>query len=257
MSDLTAAYEVLRAKVGGHGYPLVFATVSGAHLYGFPSADSDYDLRGIHLLPLVELVGLDSAPETIESTSVERGLEVDLVTHDLKKFVSLMLRNNGYVLEQLYSPFVVSTTPVHDELKKLGSGCITKNHARHYQGFASSQWSLFRKETPPRVKPLLYVLRVLLTGTWLMRTGRIEANLQVLNQEFNLSYVGDLISRKQEGCEQERLNGDEIDFFQGEFDRLSGSLEDAYIKSSLRDEPSSRDALDRLLIRTRLATIEP
>ena len=27
-------------------YPLLFATVSGAHLYGFPSPDSDFDLRG-------------------------------------------------------------------------------------------------------------------------------------------------------------------------------------------------------------------
>lgn len=26
--------------------PLVFATISGAHLYGFPSPDSDFDSRG-------------------------------------------------------------------------------------------------------------------------------------------------------------------------------------------------------------------
>jgi hypothetical protein len=32
-------------------YPLLFATVSGAHLYGFPSPDSDWDLRGVHVLP--------------------------------------------------------------------------------------------------------------------------------------------------------------------------------------------------------------
>jgi hypothetical protein len=32
-------------------HPLVFATVSGAHLYGFPSPDSDWDLRGVHVLP--------------------------------------------------------------------------------------------------------------------------------------------------------------------------------------------------------------
>jgi predicted nucleotidyltransferase len=254
MSTATEPWDILRAKVSAHGYPLIFATLSGAHLYGFPSADSDYDLRGSHLLPLAELVGLDSGPDTIESTSVERGIEVDLVTHDLKKFVTLMLRNNGYVLEQLYSPLVVSTTPVHDELKSLASGCITKNHVRHYQGFASSQWNLFQKETPPRVKHLLYVLRVLLTGTWLMRTGRVEANLRVLNQEFNLPYVADLISRKTQGREQERLSGDEIDFFRGEFGRLSACLEDAYAKSRLRDEPSSRDELDRLVARTRLAT---
>jgi predicted nucleotidyltransferase len=38
--------------------PLLFATVSGAHLYGFPSHDSDVDLRGVHLLPVADLVGL-------------------------------------------------------------------------------------------------------------------------------------------------------------------------------------------------------
>ncbi|CAM5712287.1 nucleotidyltransferase domain-containing protein [Streptomyces violaceorubidus] len=38
------------------------------------------------------------------------GVEMDLVTHDLRKFVRLMLRRNGYVLEQLLSPLVVHTT---------------------------------------------------------------------------------------------------------------------------------------------------
>ena len=33
----------LQKQVDQHPYPLVFATISGAHLYGFPSADSDYD----------------------------------------------------------------------------------------------------------------------------------------------------------------------------------------------------------------------
>jgi predicted nucleotidyltransferase len=39
-------------------YPLVFATVSGAHLYGFASVDSDLDVRAAHLLPAAEVVGL-------------------------------------------------------------------------------------------------------------------------------------------------------------------------------------------------------
>jgi uncharacterized protein len=32
----------------GQPYPLLFVTISGVHLYGFPSPDSDYDLRGVH-----------------------------------------------------------------------------------------------------------------------------------------------------------------------------------------------------------------
>lgn len=37
----------LIAEVQQQPYPLLFVTISGAHLYGFPSPDSDYDLRGV------------------------------------------------------------------------------------------------------------------------------------------------------------------------------------------------------------------
>jgi len=45
-------HDKLMQHVKQHPYPLMFATISGAHLYGFPSPDSDFDLRGVHLLPL-------------------------------------------------------------------------------------------------------------------------------------------------------------------------------------------------------------
>ena len=40
------------AQVNEHPYRLLFVTIRGAHLYGFPSPDSDYDIRGAHVLPL-------------------------------------------------------------------------------------------------------------------------------------------------------------------------------------------------------------
>jgi predicted nucleotidyltransferase len=36
-------------SIASSSHPLLFATVSGAHLYGFPSPDSDFDLRGLRL----------------------------------------------------------------------------------------------------------------------------------------------------------------------------------------------------------------
>jgi hypothetical protein len=138
-------------------------TISGAHLYGFPSPDSDYDLHGIHILPVSEVVGLNLGRETIEVSEVREELEIDLVTHDIKKFFSLLLKKNGYVLEQLYSPLVIHTTPEHEELKAIATGCITRHQSHHYLGFAQTQWRLFEKEQPPRVKRLLYIYRVLLT----------------------------------------------------------------------------------------------
>src|SRR5256885_12012352 len=114
----------LHRIVAAHPYSLLFATISGAHLYGFPSPDSDFDLRGVHLLPLKEVVGLQTGPETIEKSGVYDGLEIDLVTHDAKKFFSLLLKKNGYVLEQVLSLLVVHTTPEHDELQEIAAQCV-------------------------------------------------------------------------------------------------------------------------------------
>ena len=137
---------LLKKQVEQHPYPLIFATISGAHLYGFPSPDSDFDLRGVHVLPVKEVVGLQTGPETIERSGVKDGLEIDLVTHDAKKFFGLLLKRNGYVLEQVLSPLVVHTTPVHPELKEIAAQCVTRHHAHHYLGFAETQWKLFEKE---------------------------------------------------------------------------------------------------------------
>lgn len=74
-------------------YPLLFITISGSHLYGFSSADSDYDLRGVHILPIREIIGLNPPKETIEICEVqEHGFPVDLVTHEIKKFLVLLLK---------------------------------------------------------------------------------------------------------------------------------------------------------------------
>src|SRR5205809_1990841 len=90
--------------------------------------------------------------------------------------------------------------------RRPGEGVITKYHAHHYFGFAETQWRLFDKERPRRVKPLLYVYRVLLTGIHLMRTGEVEANLVRLNAEARLSHVDDLIARKIAAPEKSALD---------------------------------------------------
>ena len=236
-------------------YPLLFATISGAHLYGFPSPDSDFDLRGVHVLPLPKVLGLDVTDETVQDERIIEGLEMDIVSHDVRKFFGLLLKKNGYVLEQLYSPLIVHTTPEHTELKTIAKGCITRHHSHHYFGFSETQWELFLKEAPRRVKPLLYVYRVLLTGIWLMRTGEIEANLLTLNQEFRLPFINDLVARKQAGPEQATLDDADIAFHTAEYERLRVLLQEAHDASSLPGLPSdeTRNALNDLLVRVRLA----
>jgi predicted nucleotidyltransferase len=42
----------LKQTVSAQPYALLFVTISGAHLYEFPSPDSNFELRGAQLLPL-------------------------------------------------------------------------------------------------------------------------------------------------------------------------------------------------------------
>jgi len=257
----------LRRIVAAQPYPLLFATISGAHLYGFPSPDSDFDLRGAHVLPLEKVVGLEVRDETVQDSRVIEGLEMDIVSHDVRKFFRLLLKKNGYVLEQLFSPLVVHTTPEHAELKRIcqrgisstspsagrgGEGIITRHHSHHYFGFAETEWKLFLKQSPRRVKPLLYVYRVLLTGIHLMRTGEVEANLVTLNESFRLPYLAELIERKTKG-ENTVLDETDVAFHESEYQRLRGGLQASHDASRLPEIPSeqTRAALDDLLVRVR------
>ena len=243
--------EQVRAAVRKHEFPLLFATVSGAHLYGFPSADSDWDLRGVHILPAEQVLGLFQLRETIEIAENE-AVELVLVTHDVRKFFSLLLKPNGYVLEQLYSPIVVHTTPEHEELKRIARGCVTRFHVHHYLGFAANQWKLFQHDSPRRIKPLLYVFRVLLTGINLMKTGEIEANINILNESFRLPFLPELIARKTSGIEKQTLTVEEHGFYDARYEELETILKTAGEETTLPAETSAREALSNLLVQLRL-----
>jgi predicted nucleotidyltransferase len=148
---------------------------------------------------------------------------------------------------------VVHTTPEHAELKEIAAHCVTRHHAHHYLGFAETQWKLFENENPPRVKPLLYVYRVLLTGIHLMQTAAVEANLVRLNETARLPYLDELIRRKVAGAEKERLTETDLSFHRGEYERLRGQLQTASDVSTLPEAARGDSALHDLLVRLRLS----
>lgn len=244
-------YEKLDTAIVQAPYPLLFATISGAHLYGFPSQDSDFDLRGAHILKRDEVIGLFDLEDTIDFTNMDLGIELDLVTHDISKFFNMLLKRNGYVLEQLYSPLIVHTTDEHAELKEIAKGCVTRHHYHHYSGFFRSQLKLLLKGDRPKIKPLLYCFRVLFTGLHLMRTGTIEANILNLNEDHKLSYIDDLVQQKVNGDEKGYLDSGQFDFYQSELNRFHEMLLSEGEASTLREEPSCKRQINDLLLRLR------
>lgn len=255
MNDLVPRMDLCKRIAARLDCPSVFVTISGAHLYGFPSPDSDYDIRGSHVLPTRDLLTLDEPRETLTYESVEEGVEIDHVSHDIRKFCSMLLKRNGYVLEQLTSPLIVQTTEFHRELLSLVPRMVTRHHVHHYLGFVQTQRGLFAKEDPPRIKPLLYIYRVLLTGIHLMRTGETQANLVILHDlyscELGLSYIPHLIARKVESREQAVISADDRAFHDREHDRLEAVLKREGDLTRLPEAPSCRGEINDLLVRVR------
>ena len=245
----------MRRLVEGLDYHPLFVTVSGAHLYGFPSSDSDVDLRGCHQLPLRDVVGLDLPNQTLEHKTVQDGTEVELVSHEIGKYLRLLVRNNGYILEQIFSPIVVLGQEFLDELRPLARRCITRHHYHHYRGFYATQRKLIEKEEPKRAKPVLYAYRVLMTGIHLLRTGEVEANLPRLNEHFRFGFLDELIARKV-GGENTAVGQLDWPFHEARLAELEARLDQAFAESPL-PEDRDRKSAHQFLVDLRLTLSFP
>lgn len=244
----------LVAEIAAQPFRFVFVTIAGEHLYGCAGEDSDYDLRGCHVLPAADVVGLRAPPDTLAYTAHRDGLDLELLSNDLGRLALMLLKKNGNVLEHVFSPLVVAATPDHGELKEAARACASTNMARHFASHAAMQRELAGEGDPPPIRAALLALRALLAGTHLMRTGETESNLARLSEHFGLPYLLDLVARRIEGGAGARVREDERAFLAAEYARLRDGLEEAARRSALPPLPgdAARDRLDALLVRLRL-----
>jgi predicted nucleotidyltransferase len=227
----------------------VFITISGAHLYGFPSPDSDFDLRGAHLADIEKVLSLFPPRATLEPKLWVNGLEVEIVSHEIEKYLRLLMKPNGYVLEQIYSPLVVLSTLAHEELKELARGTVCSGLYQHYRGFLFSLQKLIAKEETKKVKRILYLYRVLMTGIHVLETGVLEANILKLNEHFDFENIPELIALKQ--LEWSELPEEKLRACWSEIESLEAHLTRAYEASTLPENPSGLEELSAWLVRLR------
>ena len=134
-----------------------------------------------------------------------------------------------------------------DELRQIGRGCIIRHLFHHYRGFAVT-----KRQDLVTVKDLLYAYRVYLTGIHVLWSGVVEANLSVLNGEYPVDGLDELIERKRAGGEHGRLSAGEASAHEAALDRLGSRLEEAFASSRLPDEPTTVAELDAYVIRARM-----
>lgn len=249
---LTMQLERLKQELERQPFRPLFATLSGAHLYGFESPDSDLDLRGAFVLGADQLIGLKSPPETVSRSYLEQGLDMDLVCHDIAKYCRLILKRSGEILEQLYSPLVVWPDPALDELRELARPYILRDTYYHYRGFLGNQLR-FIDRPDSTVKEMLYGYRVALTGIHLLASGQVLSHLPSLLELHPQEGVGELLTLKRSQREKTPLPEPLRQRHRDRLTELEGELKHAFETSSLPTQAPTVDALHDFVVAVRIA----
>jgi predicted nucleotidyltransferase len=223
----------------------VVVYLSGAHAYGFPSPDSDLDLKAIHVARTAELLGFDLPPPTSDRAEVIDGVEIDYTSNELAHALAGILAGNGNFLERVLGRMTAMSSPVLAELRSLALRSLSRRAHRHYRGFAQNQLRFLEKE--PTAKKLLYVLRTTTTGIDLLATGELEPDLTRLMARYGIADAEALIERKRAG-ERVGLDPGLLDAWRPRIEALFAHLDSARESSVLPEEPpNEREVRDWLL----------
>ncbi len=247
-AEVARAYLAERAAERDH----LVIYLSGAHAYGFPSPDSDLDLKCVHVAPTRALVGLRTDPGGAERMIVQDGVELDYGSNELGDVLRGVVAGNGNYLERLLGTQVLGgDLEALATLRPLVTAVLSRRVARHYRGFAAAQ--LRAADERPTAKKLLYVLRTALTGRHLLATGELETDLTVLAPRYQLA-VAPLVAIKQTG-ERVGLTADEQAAWRAVAVEALAALAAAPDTSPLPAEPpdAAVEALDAWLVAERRA----
>jgi predicted nucleotidyltransferase len=157
----------LAAAASEEGVRILYAAESGSRAWGFPSPDSDYDVRFLYAHTRDWYVSLAEARDVIERPLDEQ--RVDLAGWDIRKALRLLLRSNPALYEWLVSPIVYVDAPLRVEMKALFEAHASPRAlAHHYWSIARGQWRTeIEARAQVRLKKYFYVVRPLLSLAWI------------------------------------------------------------------------------------------
>lgn len=187
---------------------IVLAVESGSRAWGFPSADSDYDVRFIYVRPADWYLSIDLE---FKRDVIERPItdDVDISGWDIRKALALLRKSNPPLLEWLGSPIVYreqeSIAGRFRELLPLWYSPPASLY--HYLSMAKGNYRDYLREEMVRTKKYFYVLRPLLAIMWVeQRRGPVpmefERLMDALVTDAGLrTAIDELLMRKRSGEE--------------------------------------------------------
>ncbi len=162
---------------------IVYACESGSRAWGFPSADSDYDVRFIYVRPLEWYLSIDNKRDVVEYAINDR---LDISGWDIKKALHLLRKTNPPLLEWIGSPIIyLDKFGVRGQLRQLAQDHYSPSVCLyHYLHMARGNFREYLQGDIVWVKKYFYVLRPIMAMRW------IERGLGMAPTDFNVAVAG-------------------------------------------------------------------
>jgi len=187
--------------------PLFYAE-SGSRLWGFHSKDSDYDIRGIHLLSKENYFKISKSKEVVEVMEGKK----DLVSFSIDKAFQLILNSNPSLLEWFRGDIIYFNKI--ENYEKLKSEVLKNINLKalyhHYISMGKQNYIKYiEKEKQFTYKKVLYVLRGVLSAIYVynkktappLQTDTLISQLN-FDTQTNL-LLKNLLKKKKSGSERE------------------------------------------------------
>ena len=145
---------------------ILHAVESGSRAWGFPSPDSDYDVRFIYVRKPEYYLKLEKTRDVIELPINDT---LDINGWDLNKTLRLLHGSNPTLFEWMSSPIVYRQTDFIDRLSPiLDSYFSCKSGLHHYLSMAEGNYRDYLKSDMVKIKKYFYVLRPVLACKWIL-----------------------------------------------------------------------------------------
>lgn len=160
----TTIQEKLREIEHTEGVKILYSCESGSRAWGFPSPDSDFDVRFIYYRPMEEYLTIKPQKDHL-SYPVDELWDVD--GWDISKVLALIVKSNTTPFEWLQSPIQYRENPeFRDELWQICQHYFCKrSNIHHYLGIARGAMETMA-DGKIGIKKLFYILRPVLSALW-------------------------------------------------------------------------------------------
>lgn len=230
-----------------HDIKILLACETGSRAWGFPSPDSDFDIRLIYMHKMDWYLSLTEKKDTIEMMLEDN--ELDISGWDIRKSLRLLWKSNPPLLERIQSPIIYKSDPYFlQDITALANLCYSKIATmHHYLSMSKKLLPDIEDQKQYKLKKLFYALRASTACRWIIERNEIppiqyEKMVTELNLEERIqSRIMELIELKA-GKEEAYFHNGENDL--QEFIRLNIDLAEKKALSlpSAKAKPKQLDA---------------